>query len=210
MMTRIALLVAALASTCFAQGGAQTTQPQNPAPRAHMTVDVKPAAATPLPTQETVNSFLQSWVGYDPTVKYKVLSIEPSEATGIAHVVAQVGEGAPPTHFYVTADGEHALVGEIIPFGAHPFAPARRKLDAQAHGPSRGAKTPTVTIVEFSDLQCPHCKAGQPVIDRLMADTPGAKLIFQAFPLSIHDWASKAAKTGECVAERSRTSRPRS
>jgi protein-disulfide isomerase len=200
MVTRIALLALALTFTSNAQTSSATA-PQT-GNKAHMTVDIKPAPATPLPTKETVNAFLQSWVGYDPNVKYQVLAIEPSEIPGVAHVVAEVGEGQPATHFYVTADGEHAIVGEVIPFGAHPFAPAERKLHAQAHGPARGAQNAQVTIVEFSDLQCPHCKAGQPVIDRLMADTPGAKLIFQPFPLSIHDWASKAAMIGECVADK--------
>ena len=202
MVTRSILLLAVVAITGAAQSPTSPARLVQDTNRPHMTVDVKPAPATPLPSKETVMAFLQSWVGYDPTVKYEVLSIEPSEIPGIAHVVARVGEGTPATHFYVTPDGEHALVGEVIPFGAHPFAAAKRKLDAQAHGPSRGAKAPQVTIVEFSDLQCPHCKAGQPVIDRLMADTPGAKLIFQPFPLSIHEWASKAAKTGECIAEK--------
>ena len=202
MVTRLTLL---LLATTLAASGQTSSTPARPAQdtnRPHMTVDVKPAPATPLPSKETVMAFLQSWVGYDPTVKYEVLAVEPSEIPGVAHVVARVGENTPATNFYVTSDGEHAIVGDVIPFGAHPFAPAKRKLDAQAKGPSRGAKAAQVTIVEFSDLQCPHCKAGQPVIDRLMADTPGAKLVFQPFPLSIHDWASKAAKTGECIAEK--------
>ena len=169
-----------------------------PAAKPRITVDVRPQA---LPTTQEVESFLARWVGQDPTVKYQVLGISASEVPGVAKVVVQVGANQPPTTLYVTPDREHAIVGEVIQYGANPFAPARRKLDAQAKGPRSGSPQPRVTIVEFSDLQCPHCKNAQPIIDRLVAEVPGAQVIFQPFPLSNHDWASKAALTGECVAE---------
>lgn len=196
----IALIVAAC-SLAAAQTSAP--KPATSAPgKAHMTVDVQ-KQATNLPSEETVMSFLKQTFGYDPNVQFEVLGISQSEMPGVAHVVVRVGgPQQQPAHLYVTPDGQHAILGEVIPFGAHPFEPARKKLEAQAKGHRKGATSaPRVTIVEFSDLQCPHCKAGQPVIDKLLADTPGAELIFQPFPLSGHDWASKAALMGECVAQ---------
>jgi protein-disulfide isomerase len=54
--------------------------------------------------------------------------------------------------------------------------------------------------VEFSDLQCPHCKAAQPTIDKLLADNPNARFVFESFPIaSLHDWAYKAAGYSLCV-----------
>jgi protein-disulfide isomerase len=50
-------------------------------------------------------------------------------------------------------------------------------------------------------LQCPHCKAAQPIIDRLIAASPDAKLIFQPFPLPMHPWALKAADFADCVSQ---------
>jgi protein-disulfide isomerase len=200
----LVFIFAAVTAVIAQTGSSQATQskPAADTGKPRMTVDVRPAPPTPLPSQELVTQFLRRWVGQDESLKYKVLGISPSEIPGVAHVVVQVGENQPPTHLYVTPDGEHAIVGEVIPFGANPFAPAKRKLDAQARGHKLGATTPRVTLVEFSDLQCPHCKAAQPIIERLLADTPGAQLIFQPFPLSIHDWASKAALYGECVAQK--------
>jgi protein-disulfide isomerase len=140
--------------------------------------------------------------GYDPNAQYQVLGISNSEVPGVAKITVQVGgPQAPPVDLYIMPDHEHAIAGQVLPYGADPFTPAKRKLDAQAKGPQMGVAQPRVTIVEFSDLQCPHCKRAQPVIDKLVADTPGARLIFQPFPLSMHDWASKAASIGECVAE---------
>jgi protein-disulfide isomerase len=58
-------------------------------------------------------------------------------------------------------------------------------------------------IVEFSDLQCPHCKAAQPTLEKLLADEPNARLVFQNFPLPSHDWAAKAAAYADCVGQTS-------
>jgi len=201
--TLIAAVVMLTGIASAQTSGARPTPATTPS-KAHMTVDVQRQPSN-LPSEETVRSFLKQTFGYDPNVQLEVLGITASEMPGVAHVIVRVGgPQQPPAHLYVTQDGQHAILGEVIPFGAHPFEPARKKLAAQAKGQRKGATAaPRVTIVEFSDLQCPHCKAAQPIIDKLVADTPGAELIFQPFPLSGHDWASKAALTGECVAQQS-------
>jgi protein-disulfide isomerase len=103
----------------------------------------------------------------------------------------------------VGSDLQHAVIGQIIPFGADPFAPARNKLAAQAKGPVQGNASAPVEIVEFSDFQCPHCKHAQPIIEKLMSESPNAKLIFENFPLSqIHKWAERAAGYADCLARK--------
>ena len=47
-----------------------------------------------------------------------------------------------------------------MPFGAKPYEPAKEALLKGMNGPARGPEKSAVTIVEFSDLQCPHCKDG--------------------------------------------------
>jgi protein-disulfide isomerase len=54
-------------------------------------------------------------------------------------------------------------------------------------------------VVEFSDLQCPHCKDAQPALDRLAAEDKNARVVFQNYPLAMHDWAFKAASYADCV-----------
>jgi protein-disulfide isomerase len=56
-------------------------------------------------------------------------------------------------------------------------------------------------LVEFSDLQCPHCKAAQPIIDRLLSAEPNARFVFQNYLLPSHNWAFKAASYASCVAK---------
>jgi len=158
--------------------------------------------APKLPSEETVNAFLQQTFGYQPDVTWKIVSIKPSVAEGLAEVNVLVGapqQQPQATKLYVTADGEHALVGDLIPFGTHPFRALNDELQKGINGPTRGPADSPVTIVEFSDLQCPHCKDAQPTVEKLMADEKDARFVFQNFPLPMHDWANKAASYADCV-----------
>src|SRR5271155_750370 len=100
----------------------------------------KPAASTSLPSEETVNTFLQQMSGYDSSTSWKVVSIKPSEAEGLAEVTVMISntQGQQSVKLYVTPDGRHAVTGEIIPFGARPFDAARKQLEKGVTGPSRG------------------------------------------------------------------------
>jgi protein-disulfide isomerase len=163
----------------------------------------KPAktdAAANLPSEATVDSFLQQTFGYEPDLSWKIASIKPTFG-GLAEVTVILAnqQGQQVSHFFVTSDGEHALTGDIIPFGAKPFEPAKKSLEKGINGPSRGPKDAAVTIVEFGDLQCPACKAAQPGIEALAAAEPNARFVFQNFPLEMHNWALKGAEYADCV-----------
>jgi protein-disulfide isomerase len=165
----------------------------------------KPVAASGakpnLPSEETVNAFLQQMFGYQPSVTWKIASIKPTVVEGLTEVSVVVSspQGSGSEKFYVTADGRHAVTGDIIPFGSHPFDADRKQLEKGVTGPSRGPTDAPVTIVEFSDLECPHCKETQPVIDKLLNDNQNVRLVFQHFPLPSHEWAAKAAAYADCV-----------
>lgn len=166
----------------------------------------KPAAvATVLPSDATVDAFLQQTFGYEPQVSWKISAIKPASVPGLAEVdvVLATPQGPQSSRFFVTADGEHAVVGEILPFGAHPYDPVKKTLEKGLTGPSRGPKDAPVTIVEFGDLQCPACKAAQPAIEALIAAEPNARFVFQNFPLEMHNWAAKGAAYADCVAQAS-------
>lgn len=69
--------------------------------------------------------------------------------------------------------------------------------------PSLGPANAPVTIVEFSDFQCPYCRQAQGTLKQLMAAYEGKiKLVFRDFPLrNIHPQAQKAAEAAQCAAE---------
>jgi len=179
------------------------TQPAHPSKSAAKPAAAAPAAAgtTALPSEDTVNSFLFQMVGYDPTVTWKVTEIRPSELPGLAEVsfVVTNAQGSNVNRLLVSADGKHAITGDILPFGAKPFDDARAKLEKGVNGPAKGPAKAAVTIVEFSDMQCPHCAKAASSIDQLLAQEPDAHFIFQNFPLPAHNWAEKAAGYVDCV-----------
>ncbi len=165
----------------------------------------KPAASsvgtTVLPSEDTVNSFLFQMFGYDATITWKVNEIRPSEIPGLADVSVVITnqQGSNPNRLLVSSDGKHAITGDILPFGAKPFDDARAKLEKGVNGPARGPEKAPVTIVEFSDMQCPHCQKAAPGIEQLLAQEPEARFVFQNFPLPLHNWAEKAAEYVDCV-----------
>jgi predicted DsbA family dithiol-disulfide isomerase len=69
-------------------------------------------------------------------------------------------------------------------------------------GPVRGDEKAALTICEFSDFQCPHCKAAEPILKKLLDEYKGrVKLVFKNFPLSSHNDARAAAAAAAAAAE---------
>jgi protein-disulfide isomerase len=69
--------------------------------------------------------------------------------------------------------------------------------------PFVGPTDAPVTIIEFSDFQCPYCRRVQPILKQVLKDYQGTvKLVFRDFPLrNIHPQAQKAAEAAQCAAE---------
>ncbi len=71
-----------------------------------------------------------------------------------------------------------------------------------ADAPTKGPAAAPVTIVEFSDFECPFCARARPTLKRI-ADVYGDKvrIAFRDFPLPIHPRAPKAAEAAACAAD---------
>ncbi len=187
---------------------APAAEPSAPAPSA-APVFPKPDPASftaASPTPETVNAFLAANWGFDDSRVWQVEAILKTSVNNISKVVVYVGDktgqqkpGA--ISFFVLPDGKHVFSGDtIIPFGEHPFANYRQLLQQGADGPYRGSAAKDLELVEFADFQCPHCKEAQANMDKLVADFPKARIVFQNFPIAaIHPAAVEAAEYGLCV-----------
>ena len=79
------------------------------------------------------------------------------------------------------------------------------RVEVAATGPSRGPADAKVTIVEFSDFQCPYCGMAFGTVEQLMQQYAGkVKLVFRQFPLPIHPQAEKAAEASLCAADQNK------
>jgi protein-disulfide isomerase len=89
---------------------------------------------------------------------------------------------------------QHLLESEVEEQYELRFSAPKVALDVES-APLRGEPHAPVTIVEFSDFQCPHCKRLQPTLERVLEDFHGqVRLYFKNFPLtSAHPDSATAA-----------------
>ncbi len=96
--------------------------------------------------------------------------------------------------------------GSVIvdPQGNQPTVEQRVKVSVDDDA-SMGDKDAPVTIIEFSDYQCPFCgkfyTQTLPSIQSQYIDTGKVKLVYRDFPLSFHPQAQKAAEAAECAGD---------
>jgi protein-disulfide isomerase len=216
----IAALV--LASLPFFPAAAQQQVPAAPPQDSSAAVPAAPPASTaPVfpkpdpanftassPSKDTINAFLQTSWGYDENRIWQVQAIMKTPVEGISKVVIYVGDKTGKNKpqgmgFFVLPDGKHIIAGdEIVPFGEHPYAEFRAQIEQRADGPFRGVPAKDLELVEFADFQCPHCKEAEANMEKLIADFPKARIVFQNYPLAaIHPQAVTAATYGVCVAK---------
>ena len=163
------------------------------------------------PSAATVDSYLHVMLGYDPNRIWRVVGIQKTAAPGVSRVTALVSEKTANAKvqqavFFVTPDGQHLIADNsgVLPFGAQPFAADRAILQARANGPWHGAASKDLELVEFADLQCPHCKDAQTTMKRLATDFPQARVVYENLPLvDLHPFAERAALDGLCIAQKS-------
>ncbi|HSN92237.1 MAG TPA: thioredoxin domain-containing protein [Anaeromyxobacteraceae bacterium] len=76
------------------------------------------------------------------------------------------------------------------------------KVEVAAVGPSKGPASAPVTIVEFSDFQCPFCARVEPTVAELLEKYPGKiRLVYRDYPLPNHGDAPKAAEAAHCAGD---------
>src|SRR5690348_5219380 len=112
-MKRTLLALMLLAAAAFAQSGG----PAAPGGQAKTT-----SAAV---TKDVVDSFMRHIFGYQPGLKWDVVRIQPSAASGLTEAVVdlQMPQGTQRATLFITPDAKYAITGDMMPFGADPFAP---------------------------------------------------------------------------------------
>lgn len=101
-----------------------------------------------------------------------------------------------------TAFGKELRAGARV---AVRLDPPRAKVAVPDGAPSTGPASIPVSIVEFTDYQCPYCHRAQNVIEQVLARYPGkVRLVHMDFPLDGHPGALPAARAARCAGEQGR------
>jgi protein-disulfide isomerase len=103
----------------------------------------------------------------------------------------------------VSNDGRYLLRGEPVDLTVDPLQAIRAKINL-SNQPSRGPADAPVTVVEYSDFQCPYCAKASAIVehDLLTAYPDKVRLVHKSFPLTnIHPWAMSAAIAARCAFE---------
>lgn len=70
------------------------------------------------------------------------------------------------------------------------------------NSPTKGPSSAKITIVEFSDFECPFCGRAEPTTKQILSTYPNdVKLVFKNYPLGFHANAQKAAEAAACAAD---------
>jgi protein-disulfide isomerase len=135
-------------------------------------------------------------VAFDPALDHKSWK-------GLA-IKADTGYGTYPMTGYISADGAILFMGRFWDRG-RTAASQRRELINLTGVPVQGPADAKVSVVEFSDLQCPFCKrraADWDVLADKLSKELKIKRYIKNFPLTTeHPWAFRAAAAGRCFFE---------
>ena len=137
------------------------------------------------PSQEAIDAFYEARKGQIR---------QPKEA-----VEERIGQ-------FLTQQQQQTVLAEFIAelktkYGFESYLEPLRVAVEDAGFPSRGPESAPVTIVEFSDFECPYCSRVVPTLEQIV-ETYGdrVRLVFRQFPLNnIHPNAQKAAEASLCA-----------
>lgn len=132
--------------------------------------------------------------------------VSVDEENGMYKVVVSFqGQNIP---VFVTLDGKN-LISNIVPLDGsvvadNPDTTSGEPIDVSIEGsPTKGNKNAKVTIVEFTDYQCPFCAKfysdSYKQIIKDYVDTGKVLYVAKDFPLNFHSEAKKAAESARCV-----------
>jgi protein-disulfide isomerase len=138
-----------------------------------------------------------------PGLTFRVTQLDDAEIPGWrkGNLEVALGQQTQNVSFYVSGDGRWLFRGDAVDLTVDPLADVRRKLTL-AGRPSQGPADAPVTVVEFTDYQCPFCARAEAALREEVLPGLGdrVRLVVKHLPLTgIHPWAEDAAVAAECA-----------
>jgi protein-disulfide isomerase len=189
----VVLLFAAAASQLRGQQSTAPSTAAAPAPT---------SAGSSSPTQKSVEAYLRHLYAFGKDVQVTVGPLKDTSIPGLQEtdINVVIGENKEAAKFFVSKDGKYLLRGDLSDITKDPLAENRAKIESK-DAPVMGEANAPVTIVEYSDFECPVCKNLHDAVRSMLPTYKGqVKVIFKDFPIEqIHPWARTAAIAGRCA-----------
>ncbi len=151
--------------------------------------------------QKSIEHYLRHLYAFGPDARLVVGAPQETGVPGLlkSSIELTIGENHESGSVFVSRDGKYIFRGEMAELARDPLAEARSKLDLKG-APSVGPADSAVTVVEFSDFECPVCRQLHDAVRTLLPNYPQVRLVFKDFPIEqIHPWARTAALAGRCA-----------
>jgi protein-disulfide isomerase len=161
-------------------------------------------AAAPKLDKPKLEAYIRYSEGFTAEVQFSIDDPIPSAYKGYFRVVAHMTKGHNRLDrvYYVSPDGQRFVNGTIWDLNESPFLDTLEHLPTD--GPSFGPANAKVTVVVFSDFECPFCRElARTVRDNIPQKYPNdVRVIYKDYPIdSIHPWARAAAEASHCIAD---------
>jgi protein-disulfide isomerase len=161
-----------------------------------------PAAAAPSPTQKNIEAYLRHLYAFGADVLVVIGPPKETLVEGLLETTIDVtiSGNKETAKFYVSKDGKFLFRGELSDLTKDPLAESRAQIQMQ-DAPSLGDPKAVVTLVEYSDFECPVCRNLHDVLRGMLPNYPGkVRVVFKDFPIEqLHPWARTAAIAGRCA-----------
>ncbi|MFI5397857.1 MAG: DsbA family protein [Candidatus Binatia bacterium] len=156
------------------------------------------AGASDDATTKTLVEYYRRKANIPPSAQVEVKDLKASKLKGAKTGTLVVGGRS--SEFTVSDDGHYAFFGELEDLTVDPFAAVMKKISLKDVA-TKGPADAKVTIVEYSDFQCPFCSRGYQTLESQVLKEYGDKVRFayKNFPLPMHPWAEPAAVASLCA-----------
>ena len=152
--------------------------------------------------QKNIEAYLRNLYAFGPDVKLLVGPLKESTVEGIleTNIVVTIAENKENAKFYVSKDGRFLFRGELSDMTKDPLAENLAQI-RMTDAPTFGDPKAPVTIVEYSDFECPVCRNLHDALRGILPNYRGkVRVVFKDFPLEqLHPWARTAAIAGRCA-----------
>jgi protein-disulfide isomerase len=151
--------------------------------------------------QKSIEGYLRHLYAFGSDVAVQISDPKETPVAGllVCDVKVKVGEDEQTGKFYVSKDGKYLFRGELSDLTKDPLAENRAMMRTK-NAPAMGDSKAPVTVVEYSDFECPVCRNLHDVMRGLLPNYPQVRLVFMDYPLEqIHPWARTAALAGRCA-----------